>query len=75
MNAHTRALAAEACGTFWFFFIGAGAILTDSVVVRAYPVPVIDRLTDGKLCAVLAAPVHESGEVTGGPFSHRSFCG
>jgi len=25
---HTRALLAEACGTFWFFFIGAGAILT-----------------------------------------------
>ena len=28
MNDHTRALLAEACGTFWFFFIGAGAILT-----------------------------------------------
>ncbi|MDO8505975.1 MAG: aquaporin [Candidatus Limnocylindria bacterium] len=28
MNRHTRALLAEACGTFWFFFIGAGAILT-----------------------------------------------
>ena len=28
MNSHTRALLAEACGTFWFFFIGAGAILT-----------------------------------------------
>jgi MIP family channel proteins len=29
MNNHTRALLAEAFGTFWFFFIGAGAILTD----------------------------------------------
>jgi aquaporin Z len=28
MNDHTRALVAEACGTFWFFFIGAGTILT-----------------------------------------------
>jgi MIP family channel proteins len=28
MNNHTRALLAEACGTFWFFFIGAGTILT-----------------------------------------------
>jgi len=28
MTQHTRALIAEACGTFWFFFIGAGAILT-----------------------------------------------
>src|ERR671923_228332 len=28
MNDHTRALIAEAFGTFWFFFIGAGTILT-----------------------------------------------
>jgi aquaporin Z len=28
MTQHGRALLAEACGTFWFFFIGAGAILT-----------------------------------------------
>lgn len=28
MTQHTRALLAEACGTFWFFFIGAGTILT-----------------------------------------------
>ncbi|HUQ41578.1 MAG TPA: aquaporin [Candidatus Limnocylindrales bacterium] len=28
MTQHTRALLAEASGTFWFFFIGAGAILT-----------------------------------------------
>ena len=30
MNDHTRALLAEACGTFWFFFIGAGAIVVDA---------------------------------------------
>lgn len=28
MSQHNRALLAELCGTFWFFFIGAGAILT-----------------------------------------------
>lgn len=30
MTQHTRALLAEACGTFWFCFIGAGAILTQA---------------------------------------------
>lgn len=28
MTDHNRALLAEVCGTFWFFFIGAGSILT-----------------------------------------------
>jgi len=28
LSDHNRALLAEACGTFWFFFIGAGSILT-----------------------------------------------
>jgi MIP family channel proteins len=28
MTQHARALLAETCGTFWFFFIGAGSILT-----------------------------------------------
>ena len=28
MSSYTRALVAEVCGTFWFFFIGAGSILT-----------------------------------------------
>jgi len=30
MTEHTRALLAEAAGTFWFFFIGAGAIIADA---------------------------------------------
>jgi aquaporin Z len=30
MSGHTRALLAEAAGTFWFFFIGAGAIIADA---------------------------------------------
>lgn len=29
MTEHTRALLAEACGTFWFVLIGAGAIVTN----------------------------------------------
>ena len=28
MTDHNKALLAEVCGTFWFFFIGAGSILT-----------------------------------------------
>ena len=31
LNDHSRALLAEAFGTFWFFFIGAGSILTVAV--------------------------------------------
>lgn len=30
MSGHTRALLAEAAGTFWFIFIGAGAIIADA---------------------------------------------
>jgi MIP family channel proteins len=30
VSAHTRALLAEAAGTFWFIFIGAGAIIADA---------------------------------------------
>jgi MIP family channel proteins len=30
MSEHNRALLAEAAGTFWFFFIGAGAIIADA---------------------------------------------
>lgn len=31
MTQHTRALLAETVGTFWFFFIGAGAIITAAI--------------------------------------------
>ncbi len=30
MGGHTRALLAEAAGTFWFIFLGAGAIIADA---------------------------------------------
>ncbi len=44
------------------------AILTDSLVARhgeAETSPLISNLTDAHVYAVLAAPVHDSGEVTG----------
>ena len=45
--------------------VAGEAILTDRVVVQAYREPVIDRLTEGGTTACMAAPVHESGQVTG----------
>src|SRR4029078_8616646 len=63
MTQHTRALLAEACGTFWFFFIGAGAIITAAV-------------SDGTLLNValahgitLAIAVSTFGVVSGGHFN------
>jgi diguanylate cyclase (GGDEF)-like protein len=41
------------------------AILTDDVVMVGGSTPVLARLTGGQLCASIAAPVHESGTVTG----------
>ncbi|HZP97790.1 MAG TPA: aquaporin [Candidatus Limnocylindria bacterium] len=64
MNDHTRALLAEACGTFWFFFVGAGAILTTA------------QFGDGGLLAValahgvtLAIAVSTFGALSGGHFN------
>ena len=63
MTQHTRALLAEACGTFWFFFIGAGAIITAAV-------------SDGTLLNIalahgitLAIAVSTFGVVSGGHFN------
>jgi diguanylate cyclase (GGDEF)-like protein len=45
------------------------AMLSDDVVVRygyAHASALIARLTGGRLCASMAAPVHDSGTVTGG---------
>lgn len=63
MTQHTRALLAEACGTFWFFFIGAGAIITGAV-------------SDGTLLNValahgvaLAVAVSVFGRLSGGHFN------
>jgi aquaporin Z len=63
MTQHTRALLAEACGTFWFFFIGAGAIITAAI-------------SDGTLLNIalahgiaLAVAVSAFGAVSGGHFN------
>ena len=63
MTQHTRALLAEACGTFWFFFIGAGAIITAAI-------------SDGTLLNIalahgiaLAIAVSAFGAVSGGHFN------
>ena len=63
MTQHTRALLAEACGTFWFFFIGAGAIITAAI-------------SDGTLLNValangitLAIAVSAFGGISGGHFN------
>src|SRR5437667_263378 len=64
MNDHTRALAAEACGTFWFFFIGAGTILTDSVIAGGGLLPI--ALAHG---ITLAIAVSAFGPFSGGHFN------
>ena len=63
MTQHTRALLAEACGTFWFFFIGAGAIITAAI-------------SDGTLLNIalahgiaLAIAVSAFGGISGGHFN------
>src|SRR5919204_1578825 len=64
MNDHTRALFAEACGTFWFFFIGAGAILTDSVISGTGLLPI--AFAHG---IALAIAVSAFGALSGGHFN------
>lgn len=64
MNNHTRALLAEACGTFWFFFIGAGAILTDNVIGGAGLLPI--ALAHG---ITLAVAISAFGGLSGGHFN------
>ena len=64
MNSHTRALLAEACGTFWFFFIGAGAILTDTAFNGGGLLNV--ALAHG---ITLAIAVSAFGAISGGHFN------
>ena len=59
-----RALLAEACGTFWFFFVGAGAILTDNVISGAGLVPI--AFAHG---ITLAVAVSAFGALSGGHFN------
>ena len=64
MNDHSRALLAEACGTFWFFFVGAGAILTDNVISGAGLVPI--AFAHG---ITLAVAISAFGALSGGHFN------
>ena len=61
---HSRALIAEACGTFWFFFIGAGAILTDSVISGTGLLPI--AFAHG---IALAIAISAFGALSGGHFN------
>lgn len=64
MNEHMRALIAEACGTFWFLFIGAGAILTDSVISGTGLLPI--AFAHG---ITLAIAISAFGALSGGHFN------
>ena len=64
MTQHTRALLAEACGTFWFFFIGAGAILTDAAFNGGGLLTI--ALANG---IALAIAISTFGVVSGGHFN------
>jgi len=62
---HTRALLAEACGTFWFFVIGAGAIVTDHASKGAIGVVGI-ALAHG---LALSVAISSFGAISGGHFN------
>lgn len=65
MTGHTRALLAEACGTFWFFLIGAGAIITNQVtngVVGLVGVALAHGLA-------LSVAISSFGAISGGHFN------
>src|ERR1700704_3047847 len=64
MTQHTRALLAEACGTFWFFFIGAGVILTTTATGSGGLLEI--ALAHG---IALAIAVSAFGAVSGGHFN------
>ncbi len=65
MSEHTRALLAEACGTFWFILIGAGAIVTNQVtngVVGLVGVALAHGLA-------LSVAISSFGAISGGHFN------
>lgn len=64
MSDHTKALLAEGCGTFWFFFIGAGAILTDAAFGAGGLLTI--ALAHG---VTLAIAVSAFGAISGGHFN------
>ena len=64
MTQHTRALLAEACGSFWFFFIGAGVILTTTATSSGGLLEI--ALAHG---IALAVAISAFGAVSGGHFN------
>ncbi|HET8569492.1 MAG TPA: aquaporin [Candidatus Limnocylindria bacterium] len=65
MTGHTRALLAEAAGTFWFFLIGAGAIVTNAATNNAVGLVGI-ALAHG---LALAVAISSFGAISGGHFN------
>ena len=65
LSEHTRALLAEACGTFWFFLIGAGAIVTDAANGNSIGLLGI-ALAHG---LALAVAISSFGAISGGHFN------
>ncbi len=64
MNEHGRALLAEAVGTYWFFFVGAGAIIADAYGGGAGLLGI--ALAHG---VTLAVAVSAFGALSGGHFN------
>lgn len=65
MTEHTRALLAEACGTFWFVLIGAGAIVTNQVTNGAVGLLGV-ALAHG---FALSVAISSFGAISGGHFN------
>lgn len=65
MSEHTRALLAEACGTFWFFLIGAGAIVTNAATNGSVGLLGI-ALAHG---LALSVAISSFGAISGGHFN------
>jgi aquaporin Z len=59
LNSLNKALLAEACGTFWFFFVGAGAIINGGALLEV-------SLAHG---ITLAVAIAVFGSISGGHFN------
>jgi aquaporin Z len=59
LNSLNKALLAEACGTFWFFFVGAGAIINGGALLEV-------SLAHG---ITLAVAIAVFGAISGGHFN------
>ena len=66
MSEHTRALLAEGAGTFWFFLIGAGAVVTQVATGSGSGALVAIALAHG---LALAVAISAFGAISGGHFN------